>query len=823
MIEDREINETVRSTFGPMLGTIALDFLNWRPQAAAVENSPAPSSSAPPSFVCGSRQLFIEEEKRLHPDLAGEDLEAATALLWQRCKRLTQWIEVIWEAFRLEVGFDADQPIVAIGTANSWLEITSRIDPDCLVCHMLARRGTWDSEHELLGWGLVTRIGDHDLDIHLASGVADLHVHLGGFRSGQVLWRNLITGRIPVEHVYAYSPSHMAKLSRADSEEFDRRIHQIERIREIREIIIGPPSGRHCGLRHAWRDAHIPAPPPPAVRPDSERTILWNTRIRERSMLAASWGELLRWQRDRDTGWREAFELERSLYLYLFTKNAFLIEHAQPRTTNPGLNAFRRYYRSTKTSAPRRARKPGRSPRVISTEFFEYGDYIGQSRHLKKIELRLGPYKSVADYFRFFLAWEQVEREFGLSDHDIDIRFAIHFKRSLDAGDAPSEDGRREKTNPTSAIRKVLSRFDRETAILHMFLHHPRTRELRRSISRVDFAGSERECPGDIAAYCVNLLRGQPEASASLDAVRCDPDLHRSWIYLKTSGRARPRHGAPPVGITWHAGEDYSQPLEGIYSVASAVHCFKMRAGDTIGHGLALGHDLDEWARVAGLRKLTGRGNQFDAVLWLYETSMCHAGADIQLSARGLEPWLRAEATAIYGGAAARVPSLRDLAALLDARVGPVPRQCPPISQLGYYLRHCEVNIAACARRRGYTVPVAPEISRHLNVVKWAQSWVMHDLMEKGIILEFNPSSNLRVSGAEALNTIPFVRLLNEQKENIFATLSTDNPGVFTTRIENEYALVMSALLDLDITRPQALRILERLRDVGNRFVSWPV
>src|SRR5262249_23118990 len=140
--------------------------------------------------------------------------------------------------------------------------------------------------------------------------------------------------------------------------------------------------------------------------------------------------------------------------------------------------------------------------------------------------------------------------------------------------------------------------------------------------------------------------------------------------------------------------------------------------------------------------RLTLKGQQFDAMLWLYITCIKHAPAALRTRALSLESWLRQQAREIYGDFARDVPSLVVLEKLLRARAEPVPCARPETAkELGASLRYSELFDVDCARARRLAVPIDKEVLDHRPLVEWAQKHVLAHLSASGIILELNPSS----------------------------------------------------------------------------------
>ena len=80
-----------------------------------------------------------------------------------------------------------------------------------------------------------------------------------------------------------------------------------------------------------------------------------------------------------------------------------------------------------------------------------------------------------------------------------------------------------------------------------------------------------------------------------------------------------------------------------------------------------------------------------------------------------------------------------------------------------------------------------------------------------------NPASNVRVSGAGHTHTSPTVRLFQAVANGLLACINTDNPGTFSSCIENEYGVLLDGC-DLDETgmNVRELRdLMERVRLIG--------
>ena len=276
----------------------------------------------------------------------------------------------------------------------------------------------------------------------------------------------------------------------------------------------------------------------------------------------------------------------------------------------------------------------------------------------------------------------------------------------------------------------------------------------------------------------------------------------------------------PRLRATCHAGEDFAHPLEGIYCMDIARESLKLGPGDTIGHGLAAGWNVEAFDRERTPRAVIREGSLFDSLLWL----RCEIGRwPSQLFAH-LLPNLDAELRNLFielYQEMGELPSLTTLGKLFQERAQPIPPNrcfCIPAERM----RGMEVWNRACIERRARHVALPVKLLHELRpAITYAQAEVAKKLAEQGIALELNPSSNLRVSGALTLDELPFLQLLRRFGSFMLATLNTDNPGTFSTRIENEYALVTAALRATGVSRAETMEIVERLRRIGMYAMPW--
>jgi hypothetical protein len=86
----------------------------------------------------------------------------------------------------------------------------------------------------------------------------------------------------------------------------------------------------------------------------------------------------------------------------------------------------------------------------------------------------------------------------------------------------------------------------------------------------------------------------------------CDMPAFDEWFQNKTQR----------LKVTYHAGEDYLHPLCGLRTIHDAIVFCK---SDRVGHGLALGADIEDFNQTRGQFLWMPKGLILDDLLWLCE------------------------------------------------------------------------------------------------------------------------------------------------------------------------------------------------------------
>ncbi len=720
-----------------------------------------------------------------------DDLDSALKNFFTEHTRLFQWYRSLVAGRSIVFDFFDSQPRIGCEHFADWWWLTRYVDPDALVTHQLAERGQAHFVDRLLRWGTFPVSSDLELDRILSQGIADTHIHLTGCEPAPLLWQRIITGLTGVEQVDRYSLSEMDRLV-ADSESLRGRLAEKAMIRtamkareDLRAAMQADTQWWHLTCE-ASQEERRGAPIVPAL-------------VEERRLLAWAWAEA---KRDRE-------KTEEQLDRYLFGKNLFLCYQQLHAATNPGLRTFRRYFEGAKEKMRNRSR------RVQAHEMERRLRFASESPHLTSLELRVSPFDSVAEYVEFFRAWQEVERKLAKErrlqegpQKRLKIRFVIHFIRSQ-SGDELSD---------AVPFERLRGKIDRQSAVLHLF--RQKVPELARYVVGIDVANLERDCPPAVFTPYMRFLRGQV---GELKADDCGALCHSVWLRLRERDEADHPVDLPRLGLTYHAGEDFYHPIEGMRNMDEAIHGAEMVPGDRLGHGLAAGWDLEAFYSLRGRGLTLPLGVLLDDLVWLWRRLDEEGPALRKEGHRALEEIAKLSRE-VYGRA---VPA--DVLYRLQRhwRDRPVPTPSVPndgpLAGAAWYdekeLWHMEFFDRGCRKKRSLLVPLSEFFLNYSPALATVQEGFLKELAKKRIVVEFNPTSNWALGHFSDLRSHPFHRYVEVQGPGALVTFNTDDPGVLGSRIENEFELMLDSLSARSAasrqTRAALLQMLDNVREVG--------
>lgn len=334
---------------------------------------------------------------------------------------------------------------------------------------------------------------------------------------------------------------------------------------------------------------------------------------------------------------------------------------------------------------------------------------------------------------------------------------------------------------------------------------------------------------------CSNEIDCRPEVFA--------PEFRHIRQYRYNSDEYIHKFPLPNLRITYHAGEDFLDPIDGLRAIDEAVLHLEMQGGDRLGHALALGVDCEEWYFLKHHTVLLKKQALLDNLVWLYG-KMHHFNIHNFAAEDQIFKWFKKLYTEIYTNSLSEPAKslilsvdVIDYYASLSLR-GNDPQiyiynpegnkeerqkfeerlyettlepwkvrknaglNYDTISNVLYHYYHFNNKMKHKSDERiEYYVPKCI-----IDAVCLVQEKMQYDISNRSIGIECNPSSNFLIGTFKNYLKHPIFKFNNkflfssndkrslEDNPRISASINTDDLGIFDTSLENEYALLACAL-----------------------------
>lgn len=284
----------------------------------------------------------------------------------------------------------------------------------------------------------------------------------------------------------------------------------------------------------------------------------------------------------------------------------------------------------------------------------------------------------------------------------------------------------------------------------------------------------------------------------------------------------------PDLRKTYHVGEDFFDVLDGLRAIYEAVLFLGLSHGDRIGHGVALGIDVEKWYETHGKITLP-RQNKLDNIAWMLymirhwgiETSTAYyqelttefeklylelyeeesPGIKAYMEAwkmRGDDPecYFSHEPNTSFLHSSSRWDKcrIRDKKLFKDHA-----RKNDKVYSI-YHRYHFDT-----ALKRRALESVTQEFKQHyegeyVKLVKQLQVRIRSRIAERGIAVESCPSSNFLISNLDEFKEIPTFQLFPIQEDTakglirLNVCINTDDQGVFYTSLMKEYTMLAAIM-----------------------------
>lgn len=506
-------------------------------------------------------------------------------------------------------------------------------------------------------------------------------------------------------------------------------------------------------------------------------------------------------------------------YLYLLVKHHFNLYFVQSNNKT-GFQNFKDY-NDRKNELIR-----GTKYEDMATNMAIQGDIL--ENHLEQLEVRITPDKSARKFIKgvidtdskAFFRSSRISRydritprepensRLRYSDGTDKYFYVLHFIKNKDANWYTDD----KKYGEAPMCREFAKRRDFRIQAETLKDMRDRNEEVCRRIFGIDAASNEVNFRPENFGPTFRYLASS-KAKQDVPWIRKIPDLRK----------------------TYHAGEDFYEVIDGLRAIDEAVMYLELSQGDRIGHGVALGIDVEKWYQRHPVIALPLQ-NKIDNVAWMlhkirewglkvstayYEKLMTEFERMYehlyQENCPGLMPYIKAwelrgdspecyscpKPENLYAKPATvwERYRIRDIKQYEDfVTISHRPESRPPAAYRIYHRYHFDTEL-----KRRASIIEKHEFNQdeytleRIRLVKEIQLHMRTHIANKGIAVESCPSSNFLISNLDEFKEIPTFALFPVREDEadhvrLNVCVNTDDQGVFYTNLVKEYTMLAATL-----------------------------
>lgn len=312
------------------------------------------------------------------------------------------------------------------------------------------------------------------------------------------------------------------------------------------------------------------------------------------------------------------------------------------------------------------------------------------------------------------------------------------------------------------------------------------------------------------------------------------------------------------INFTFHVGEEFKTLESGIRNIDETIDYFEYRRGDRLGHALALGIRAENYYKKKRNKIVTSLQDHIDNVAWLYgiysqpvnfnekyitllktifDEYKHHLFKDFINFSFTISDYiqsmrLRSDESMHYTD--------REIVHSTDKMLHIKQKNKKPyefnegnfnhaaafINTKARLLHYHYVydNVFICNSRNTIDYMVTED---WIKIINQTQLIIKEKIIDRGIVIEANPSSNRKISSIQHFSELPLLtmnsyHLEDGDKKHASITINTDDSAIFQTNLSNEYSLIARSL-EVEGYQPERIySYLEYLRELSciHNFVN---
>lgn len=341
-----------------------------------------------------------------------------------------------------------------------------------------------------------------------------------------------------------------------------------------------------------------------------------------------------------------------------------------------------------------------------------------------------------------------------------------------------------------------------------------------------------------------SLIRGIDAAASEFDA---SPEVFsQGFRYIKNhklkgaDSHLKESINEPKIYATYHVGEDFYDIVDGLRAIDESIHFLNLKQGDRLGHALALGIDVKEYYTYKQGKLMLPKHTVLDNIAWLL-SKVSEYGIGIHRNEiNRLENLFQNLFYELYSSNFDEKHPMKTkyihYSTYYDAwklrgddpylYISDLENDVYKKNNLTYWER-CRINeeypinkgvrnnmtvkflyqqyhFNADIKTSGASIKQFEITHEYSELVEAVQFKMMHEIKDRNLAIETNPTSNYLIGTFKRYAKHPITKfhnlgleLDNDKIKNcpqLSVSINTDDQGIFSTSLENEYALMAIAL-----------------------------
>ena len=277
------------------------------------------------------------------------------------------------------------------------------------------------------------------------------------------------------------------------------------------------------------------------------------------------------------------------------------------------------------------------------------------------------------------------------------------------------------------------------------------------------------------------------------------------------------------TNFTYHVGEDFYDLCDGLKAIDDAIRFLHLGNGSRLGHATALGISASKYYEHRGYQTIMPRQRLLDALVWIYKTMVLNGGKMPAYFSEELEKKM----SEIYGKIGYHIPFNIDtyyMSMMLRSdnfvSIGQYScweraSQCQDLLCIKARTNQdanalcCEFLTSKKVWEKGNAIETYTYLPEIVEVASILQVYLQYIVLEKSIIIETNPSSNVVIGPIDKYEEHTIHHFI---KNGITASINTDDKGIFSTSLSNEYSLYANSAKHMGVSDTDVVKYIGEIR-----------